>query len=107
MATHTFLFTYSVSPFRSNYERDADVIRSRIARLDGRHGWTKLEDVETAFKGTLSLFESTQEGKRIEAEREIKEILSSVFDDEYPSHKVWINVALLVNGLTDIQEFRL
>ncbi|EPJ6996780.1 hypothetical protein LB169_002308 [Acinetobacter baumannii] len=107
MAKYTFLMTYSVSPFRSNYEQTADVIRSRIARLDGSHGWTKLEEVETTFKGTLTLFDPTQEGKRNEAEKEIKEILSSVFDSEYPSHRVWVHVALLVNGLTEIQEFRL
>lgn len=105
MSTHTFLFTYSVSPVGDN-ERSADVIRSRIARLDGKNGWRKLDEVETAFQGDIYLYSSLKENKKTEAQAEITKILKSVFDNDYPEYRVFVSVALLVDGLHDVIEFR-
>lgn len=105
MTAHNFMFTYSVSPMGDD-ERSADVIRSRIARLDGQHNWTKLEYVETAFKGKIHLFSSLIDSKRSEAKAEITKILQTVFDNNYPIYKVYVSVALLVDGLNEVIEFR-
>lgn len=105
MSTHTFLFTYSVSPVNQINKNIADVIRERIARLDGNYGWTKLDDVETAFKGRIYLTSALLNLKRKEAERDITNTLKTVFDNEYPDHKVYVHVALLVDGLQEVIEF--
>ena len=106
MSNKSFLFTYSVSPLNDDYKDVADIIRNRIARLDGENGWIKLDHVETAFKGMLDITKVTLESKREEAEKKVSEILETVFDEKYPSHKVWISVALLVNELGGAIEFR-
>jgi hypothetical protein len=106
MSIHTFLFTYSVSPVDQKHKNIADVIRDRIARLDGEYGWKKLSDVETAFKGELNLVYESKQSKRKEAEKDITKILETVFDSDYPSYSVFISVALLVDGLHDVIEFR-
>jgi hypothetical protein len=106
MSNKSFLFTYSVSPLHDHDKDCADIIRNRIARLDGENGWVKLDRVETAFKGMIDITKVTLESKREEAEKKVSNILQTVFDEKYPSHKVWISVALLVNELGGAIEFR-
>jgi len=101
----SFLFTYSVSPLHQSNKNIADVIRDRIARLDEKYGLEKLEDVETAFKGKISLSCPLLKSKQEEAQREITDILKTVFDSDYPEYKVYIHVALLVDGLQKVIEF--
>ncbi len=105
MSTHNFLFTYSVSPFRQINKNIADTIRNRIAELNGKHSWEKLSNVETAFKGEVYLVSSLLSAKRQEAERDITNILKTVFDNEHPEHAVYIHVALFVDGLKEVIEF--
>jgi hypothetical protein len=105
MSTHTFLFTYSVSSVHQTDKSIADVIRERIARLDGKNGWKKLDNVETVFKGEIYLVSSLLKNKQEEAERDITNILKTVFDITYPEYKVYVHVALLVDGLEDVIEF--
>lgn len=105
MSTHTFLFTYSVSPVHQIDKSIADVIRERIARLHGKNGWKKLDNVETVFKGEIYLASSLLKNKQEEAERDITNILKTVFDITYPDYKVYVHVALLVDGLKDVIEF--
>lgn len=106
MSNKNFLFTYSVSPINDRDKTVADIIRNRIARLDGENGWVKLDHVETAFKGNIEITKLTKEYQRNEAEKKVLTTLSTVFDDDYPSHKVWVSVALLVDELGSAIEFR-
>lgn len=105
MSTHNFLFTYSVSPVEQRNKNIADVIRNRIAELDGKNNWEKLSNVETAFKGEIYLSSSLLRLKRDQAKEKITQILETVFDNDYPLNKVHIYVALLVDELHDVIEF--
>ncbi|EPX6842862.1 hypothetical protein ACW05P_002964 [Acinetobacter baumannii] len=106
MAIYTFLMTYSVSPVNAHDKDVADRIRERIADLDGTNNWVKLKDVETTFKGDITLTRPTTSGKIEEAREKIKGDLSTVFDAQNPSDKVWISVAFLVDGLGEVKDFK-
>lgn len=104
MSSHTFLFTYSVSPRERRYEDIANVIRQRIARFHGTDGLIKLENVETAFKGTIILNAVSRNDKLREAKGIIENLFKSVFDKNHTSNHVDIHIAILIDGLTDVLE---
>ncbi|CAJ1866007.1 MULTISPECIES: hypothetical protein [Aeromonas] len=105
MPSHCFLFTYSVSPLNTNHKvvEQADKVRKKIAELNQ---WTKLDSVETTFVGELYLVESTLDGKRREAENDVTNVLKDLLDEMDAYSSVWVDVALLVDGLGEHIEFK-
>ena len=106
MSGHHFLFTYSVSPNGTDDKEKvaADKVRKKIAELNQ---WEKLEDVETAFVGRLSLSSSNLDDKRSEAVEVVKDVLRDIVEELDAYSDVWINVALSVDGLGKHIEFKL
>ena len=103
MSCHYFLFTYSVSVAGSHEVELADKVRRKIAKLEQ---WKKLERVETAFSGELYLIADTVSAKRKEAQSDVKEAINKIVDDSDALNSVYVNVALLVDGLGEYIEFR-
>ncbi|EPF5975864.1 hypothetical protein LJQ78_002459 [Acinetobacter baumannii] len=105
MSVHSYLLTYSVTSTGSGRPESADVIRRRIAELDGLFGWKKLRDVETAFAGTTKLGVGTNQEKLNAVVEDVKKVFNNLYDADYPSSSAIITVALLVDGLGEVREF--
>ena len=104
MSTHTFLLTYSVSPIGTDHKA-ADVIRARIAKLDCHNRWIKLVGVETTFKGKIDLSYALLENQKKEIQDKITKIIKTVFDEKSKTFGVFIDVAILVDGMGEVIEF--
>ncbi|ATP49857.1 hypothetical protein ACF8Q9_08470 [Pseudomonas sp. TYF_15] len=109
MASHSFLLTYSVSPYTETdrqHQNQAVRLRQKLNRIEIEE-WNKLETVETAFKGVVHLSETTITQKRNEAEdiawNQIKEVMESL--GAYKDTTV--HVVMMVQGLGEIIEFKL
>lgn len=106
MSTHSFMFTYSVSPNGdSTYaEKTADKVRRSIASIH-LLDWQKLDHVETTFAGYLQLKSFSTTDKRAEALEFVTDQMRSVLLHAEAFNDVWVSVALMVDGLGRHQEF--
>ncbi|KAF1018798.1 MAG: hypothetical protein GAK29_04111 [Acinetobacter bereziniae] len=97
MATHDFLFSYTVSPKNPAYKNDADDIRRKIANIKVP-SWIKYTDVETVFSGEFELtgFDSA---KRTQAEEKVKNTINQILVENKCVSKVKVIVVLLVDQL--------
>lgn len=106
MSQHSFILTYSVSPYRAGaqVEKIAHKVRRDIAAME-IWDWKKLRDVETTFAGTLELTGFDVAEKREEALQLIADQIQSILRMAEGSHDVWVHAALLVDGLGEHLQF--
>ncbi|MFF7108858.1 hypothetical protein [Pseudomonas sichuanensis] len=109
MASHSFLLTYSVSPYTETdrqHQNQAVRLRQKLNRIEVEE-WVKLETVETAFKGTVHLNETTITQKRSEAENIAWQQFKEVMDSLGAYKDTTVHVAMMVQGLGELIEFKL
>ncbi|WDU60771.1 hypothetical protein LRS56_18090 [Pseudomonas poae] len=109
MASYSFLLTYSVSPYTETdrvHQNQAARLRQKLNRVE-IEDWVKLETVETAFKGVVHLSETTITQKRNEAENIAWNQIKGVMDSLGVYKETTVHVALMVQELGDLIEFKL
>ncbi|ELW89912.1 MULTISPECIES: hypothetical protein [Acinetobacter] len=97
MATHDFLFSYTVSPKNPAYKNDADDIRRKIANIKSP-SWVKYTDVETVFSGEFDLT-GLNSAKRAQAEEKVKNTINQILVENKCVSKVKVIVVLMVDQL--------
>lgn len=108
MARYKFIFTYSVSP---NGEEDrktklADKVRRKIAEIS-KSGWKKLDNVETTFAGDITLTSLEVSRRKDEAKNIVENEVRTVIDEYKAYSDIWVNIALMVDGLGEHIEIRI
>lgn len=109
MASHSFLLTYSVSPYKETdrlHQNQAIRLRQKLNRIEIEE-WIKLETVETAFKGVINLSEATITQKRNEAENIAWNQIKGVMDSLGAYKDTTVHVAMMVQGFGELIEFKL
>ncbi|MEW5669075.1 hypothetical protein AB1288_22475 [Pseudomonas putida] len=109
MASHAFLLTYSVSPYTETdrvHQNQAVRLRQKLNRIEIEE-WVKLETVETSFKGVVHLSETIIQQKRNEAEHIAWTHIKDVMDSLGAYKDTTVHVAMMVQGLGDLIEFKL
>lgn len=106
MSQHSFILTYSVSPYSAGAQvgKIANKVRADIAAMK-IWDWKKLRDVETTFAGTLELTGFGVAEKREEALQLIAGQIECMLRLAEGFHEVWVHVALQVDGVGGHQEF--
>lgn len=108
MARYKFILTYSVSP---TVEEDrkiklADKVRRKIAEIS-KSGWKKLDNVETTFAGDITLTSLEVSRKKDEAKNIVEKEVRTVIDEYEAYSDIWVNIALMVDGLGEHIEIRI
>lgn len=99
MATHDYLFTYTVSPLVNGTEADAQKVRRAIRDIK-KNGWEKLDKLETTFAGEIDIPAYSTDGKRSDAKKQVTIVLKAARDSvDVNGSQVDIHVALLVDKL--------
>ncbi|QIQ72007.1 hypothetical protein HBB04_02398 [Pseudomonas coronafaciens] len=94
----SFLMTYSVTPNEEKHKPHADRARRKIGEMQTQ-GWSKIEDVETAFGGELTLRSSTTGEQRAEAEGQVTEVIKKLMTEVDAFAECWVHFSILVDGL--------
>lgn len=106
MSRHHFQLTYSIKHYKETEKSFAMAkqVRDKIARTDFP-GWSKIENVETTFKGLLTLYKMTNSEKREEAEALVKNAFSEIMSELDATFEVWAHCSLMVGDLGESIEF--
>ncbi|MBJ2282920.1 hypothetical protein JFT66_02085 [Pseudomonas sp. MF6755] len=94
----SFLMTYSVTAYSESDRSLTDRGRRKIADMQTT-GWGKIDDLETAFSGTLTLTEIFIEGQRNQAETQVREVIRDLMTQAEAYAECQVTVAVLVDGL--------
>lgn len=108
MRRYKFIFTYSVSPNgeEERQTRLADKVRKKIAEID-KIGWKKLDNVETTFAGDITLNSLEASKKRDEAKSIVEKKIRSVIDEHDAYRDIWVDIALMIDGLGEHMDIRI
>lgn len=108
MFTFQYLLSYSVKPQHSwddTHKEKADNVRNKIARITEK-GWTKLEDIETTFKGSFDAQAISEEQRKAAAikfvESRFIEILQSY---KATRSEVKIDCAMMISEVKESFKF--
>ncbi|MFT2159848.1 hypothetical protein [Pseudomonas putida] len=106
MSSHRFQLTYSITHL-SDTEKSltaAKQVRDKIARTQFEN-WTKVEKVETTFKGTFYLRKLYLDDRKTEAEDIVRMAFGNIMSELNASLEVWAHCSLMVEGLGESLEF--
>lgn len=106
MSRHHFQLTYSIKHYKETDKSlaMAKQVRDKIARTDFP-GWSKVENIETTFKGLLTLHTISNNERRDEAETMVRAAFSEIITELEATWEVWAYCSLMVGDLGDSIEF--
>ena len=106
MSRHHFHLTYSIKHYKDTEKSFAVAkqVRDKIARTEFSD-WTKVDNVETTFKGLLTLHSISNSERRGEAEKLIKEAFAEIINELDATFEVWAHCSLMVGDLGESMEF--
>lgn len=106
MSRHYFQLTYSIKHYTDTEKSFAVAkqVRDKIARTEFPY-WTKVDNVETTFKGLLTLHGISNSERRDESEKLIRAAFAEIINEFDATFEVWAHCSLMVGDLGESMEF--